>query len=75
MTQRGFFEPSLAGVNAMLDRQLELAESKQLRRVQIVILTGGFGQSPSLRSYIQAYLNGCKNIKDWEIDLVVPQSP
>lgn len=70
---REFFEPPLAGVKAMLERQLELVESKQ-HRVQKVILTGGFGQSPSLRSYLQAYLKGRRNIKDWGIDLVVPQS-
>jgi actin-related protein len=71
---KGFFENSLAGVKVVLENQLELAESQQ-HRVQKVILTGGFGQSPSLRSYLRKYLQERRNIKDWEIDLVVPRNP
>jgi actin-related protein len=68
------FEPSLLGVKEVLESQLEIAESKQ-HQVEKVILTGGFGQSPSLQSYLKTYLRERRNIKDWEIDLIVPENP
>lgn len=71
---RKFFEESLLGVREVLESQLELAESGE-HRVQKVILTGGFGQSPSLQSYLRMYLEGRRNIKDRKIDLIVPTSP
>ncbi|KAF2124677.1 hypothetical protein P153DRAFT_325969 [Dothidotthia symphoricarpi CBS 119687] len=73
-TMSGFFEDSLAGVKEVLENQLELAESKN-HRVEKIILTGGFSQSPSLQSYLRTYLAGRMNIRGWKIDLIVPQNP
>lgn len=73
-TIRGLFEPSLEGVKDVLENQLELAESQGFG-VQKVILTGGFGQSPSLRSYLETYLSKRMNINGWKMDLVVPRNP
>ncbi|KAF2181387.1 Hsp70 family protein-like protein [Zopfia rhizophila CBS 207.26] len=73
-TMREFFEESLEGVKDVLENQLELAESEG-HRVQKVILTGGFGQSPSLQSHLRAYLKGRMNINGWEMDLIVPKNP
>jgi actin-related protein len=70
---RKFFEESLAGVKDVLQNQLELAESRN-HRVQKVILTGGFGQSPSLQSYLRTYLRA-RAADDRETELVVPTSP
>lgn len=58
----------------VLENQLELAESEGYR-VQKVVLTGGFGQSPSLKSYLKTYLKGRMNINGWEMDLIVPKNP
>lgn len=69
-----FFLPSLEGVKHVLKNQLDLAESKGYR-IEKVILTGGFGQSPSLQSYLRNYLEGRKNIQGWDIELIVPQNP
>lgn len=73
-TVREFFEGSLEGVKDVLENQLELAQSEGYR-VQKVILTGGFGQSPSLQSHLRTYLKGRMNINGWEIDLIVPKNP
>ncbi|KAF2624064.1 hypothetical protein BU25DRAFT_348820 [Macroventuria anomochaeta] len=73
-TMKNFFEPSLAGAKEVLENQLDLAENKD-RRVEKVILTGGFGQSPSLQSYLRKYLAERTNAKGRNIDLVVPQNP
>jgi actin-related protein len=68
------FEDSLLGVKGVLENQLEIAESKQYQ-VEKVILTGGFGQSPSLQSYLRTYLEERKDKGDWEIELIVPENP
>ncbi|KAF2707547.1 Hsp70 family protein-like protein [Pleomassaria siparia CBS 279.74] len=73
-TVRELFEDSLQGVERVLQSQLELAES-QGHRVQKVILTGGFGQSPSLQSHLRTYLKKRRNINGWEMDLIVPRNP
>ncbi|KAH7385873.1 hypothetical protein BKA66DRAFT_548581 [Pyrenochaeta sp. MPI-SDFR-AT-0127] len=73
-TMKKFFEYSLQGVRSVLESQLDLAESQGCQ-VQKVILTGGFGQSPSLQSSLRTYLERRKNIRDWEIDLIVPNNP
>ena len=72
-TMRRFFEPSLLGAKQVLENQLDLAENKN-RRVERVILTGGFGQSPSLRSYLKAYLAERADLKGGSIDLIAPQN-
>ena len=71
---RRFFEPSLLGAKQVLENQLDLAENKH-RRVDRVILTGGFGQSPSLRSYLRTYLAERTNLRRASIDLIAPQNP
>jgi actin-related protein len=71
---KNFFQESLAGTKQVLENQLELAENKN-ERVEKVILTGGFGQSPSLQSYLRAYLKGRTDSKGHNIDLIVPRSP
>lgn len=58
----------------VLENQLELAANQKCR-VQKVILTGGFGQSPSLQSYLRRYLEERMTINHQEIDLVVPKNP
>lgn len=69
-----FFEDSLLGSIGVLESQLDLAGSQGCQ-VEKVILTGGFGQSPSLQSSIREYLKSRKNIRDWEIELIVPMNP
>lgn len=71
---RELFEDSLEGVKGVLKNQLELAHS-QGYRVRKVILTGGFGQSPSLQSRLRSYLTERMSIDNWEIDLIVPRNP
>jgi len=71
---RNFFEPSLLGARKLLENQLDLAENRN-HRVERVILTGGFGQSPSLKNYLRAYLTARSKIKGGEIGLIVPQDP
>jgi actin-related protein len=58
----------------VLENQLELAENKN-RRVEKVILTGGFGQSPSLQSHLRTYLAKRSESKKRKIALVVPRNP
>jgi actin-related protein len=71
---RNFFQPSLLCAKEVLENQLELAENKN-RWVEKVILTGGFGQSPSLQSYLRTYLAERSDTKGRKIDLVIPRSP
>jgi actin-related protein len=71
---RDFFQPSLEGVKRVLENQLELAENKN-HRVEKVILTGGFGQSPSLQSYLKDFLQGRTSTKGWAIELIAPTNP
>lgn len=58
----------------VLESQLDLAEYKD-RIVEKVILTGGFGQSPSLQGYLREYLAERAKLKGRRIDLVVPKNP
>jgi actin-related protein len=71
---RKFFQPSLDCAKDVLKNQLELAENKN-RRVEKVIVTGGFGQSPSLQSHLRTYLAKRSDSKRKKIDLIVPRSP
>jgi hypothetical protein len=71
---RKFFQPSLDCAKGVLENQLDLAENKN-RRVGKVILTGGFGQSPSLQSHLRTYLAKRSEPNQTNITLVVPQSP
>lgn len=71
---KNIFQPSLIGAKEVLKNQLELAEAKG-QLVEKVILTGGFGQSPSLQSYLRTYLSNQKDSEEQSIDLIVPQCP
>ena len=71
---RRFFEPSLLGTKQVLENQLDLAENKN-RRVEQVFLTGGFGQSPSLRGYLRNYLADRTDLKGGSIKLIAPRNP
>lgn len=71
---RNFFEPSLLGARKVLENQLDLAENRN-HRVERVILTGGFGQSPSLQKSLRAYLAERSKIKGGEIGMIVPKNP
>ncbi|KAL1794641.1 hypothetical protein ACET3X_006457 [Alternaria dauci] len=73
-TMKRFFQPSLVAAKEVLENQLELAENKN-RWVEKVILTGGFGQSPSLQSYLRNYLAERSESRGRDIDLVVPRNP
>ncbi|KAF1949105.1 hypothetical protein CC80DRAFT_497783 [Byssothecium circinans] len=70
------FHKSLAGARSVLDDQLQLAKSYQ-NEVQKVILTGGFGQSRALQSYLKSYLRKEKsyNLAGTRIDLIIPDNP
>lgn len=69
----GFFRWSLVGVKEVLQNQLDLASSGNFK-VEKIILTGGFGQSPSLQSYLRLYLKRQTNIRNREIELIVPEN-
>lgn len=69
---KSFFEDSWEGVKKVLVNQLELAESRG-HCVQKIVLTGGFGQSPSLKSYLKKYLQERRNIENEHIELIVPR--
>ncbi|KAF1849715.1 uncharacterized protein K460DRAFT_360566 [Cucurbitaria berberidis CBS 394.84] len=73
-TVRRLFKDSLEGVTDVLDNQLELAESLG-HRVSKVIVTGGFGQSPSLQSHLKPYLEGRMMVTNRRMDLIVPNNP
>lgn len=63
------FKDSLDGVTEVLKEQLEAAKHAKCC-VQKVILTGGFGQSPSLRSHLRKELIKLKNFNNEKIELV-----
>ncbi|PVI00853.1 hypothetical protein DM02DRAFT_671732 [Periconia macrospinosa] len=63
------FQDSLDGVTEVVDKQLASAEKANCC-VQKVILTGGFGQSPSLRSHLKKHLSGRENIRNGKIEFV-----
>lgn len=71
---KNIFLPSLDCAEKVLENQLELAENKH-RRVEKVILTGGFGQSPSLQSHLRTYLAKRSESKKTKIALIVPTNP
>jgi hypothetical protein len=71
---RKIFRPSLEGARQVLENQLDLAEDQD-RHVKKVVLTGGFGQSPSLQNYLQAYLAKRESQKQRNIELIVPNNP
>ncbi|KAF3049353.1 hypothetical protein E8E11_004565 [Didymella keratinophila] len=73
-TVKQFFGPSMEKAKEVLEGQLDLAEYKN-QIVEKVILTGGFGQSPSLQSYLREYLVERERIKGRHIDLIVPKNP
>lgn len=73
-TMRKIFRPSLEGARQVLENQLDLAEDQELY-VEKVILTGGFGQSPSLQNYLKAYLAKRESQKKRSVQLVVPKNP
>ncbi|CAI6338266.1 unnamed protein product [Periconia digitata] len=68
------FLDSLRGTRDILNNQLELAEGPE-RKVQKVILTGGFGQSPALRNYLRGKLEKYNRRKQATIELLYPKSP
>ncbi|KAH7378746.1 hypothetical protein BKA66DRAFT_610262 [Pyrenochaeta sp. MPI-SDFR-AT-0127] len=71
---RKIFRKSLDGVKDVLENQLALAESGR-HCVQKVILTGGFGQSPSLQSCLKKYLETRLNSDGREMELIIPRNP
>ena len=71
---RKIFRPSLEGARQVLENQLDLAEDQD-GHVKKVILTGGFGQSPSLQNYLQAYLTKRQSQKQRNVELIVPNNP
>jgi len=71
---KSFFQPSLDCAKDVLEEQLELAENKN-RQIEKVILTGGFGQSPSLQSHLRTYLAKRSESTERQIALVVARSP
>jgi actin-related protein len=68
------FRPSLEGARQVLENQLDLAEDQD-RLVQKVILTGGFGQSPSLQNHLRAYLAKRASQKGRSPALIIPKNP
>jgi actin-related protein len=69
-----FFAEPLKGVEEVLDSQLERAKDAG-HRVKKIILTGGFGQSPSLKSHLENYLNKKLYPIGGRPKLIVPSSP
>ncbi|ORY16547.1 Hsp70 family protein-like protein [Clohesyomyces aquaticus] len=69
-----FHDPSLKGTKRMLKAQLELAKDRAYS-VSKVILTGGFGQSPSLQSYLHSCVRKERNFEEGEITLLTASSP
>ncbi|KAF2647604.1 hypothetical protein K491DRAFT_614350 [Lophiostoma macrostomum CBS 122681] len=61
----------LNGAKEALKDQLEKASAER-RSVNSVILTGGFGQSPALRSYLSQYLSEQKNFDRGGIKFTTP---
>lgn len=69
-----FYQPSLDKVEAVLASQLERAR-RAGHTVEKIILTGGFGQSPSLQSHLKQFLDGRTNIKGRQMEMIVPKNP
>ena len=68
---KDMFEPSLAGTQELLERQLGLAFEKGLT-VSKVIVVGGFGESPSLRSRLTKLVGSKRNVNGNIIDIIWP---
>ncbi|KAH7083967.1 hypothetical protein FB567DRAFT_581428 [Paraphoma chrysanthemicola] len=73
-TIKKFFAAPLRGVEEVLDSQLERAKNAGCR-VEKIILTGGFGQSPSLKSHLENYLAKKLYAIGDRPKLIVPRSP
>ncbi|KAH7067280.1 hypothetical protein BKA63DRAFT_521873 [Paraphoma chrysanthemicola] len=73
-TIKKFFAAPLKGVEEVLDSQLERAQNAGCR-VEKIILTGGFGQSPSLKSHLENYLAKKLYAIGDRPKLIVPRSP
>ena len=80
---------SLKGSRSVLEEQLEMAKVKehavQVRNTtsfltcsspgfQKVLLTGGFGQSPFLQSYLRRWLADQTNLAGQKISLIMPEA-
>ncbi|KAJ8062988.1 hypothetical protein OCU04_008233 [Sclerotinia nivalis] len=63
------FRPLLKRISALLENQIEQAVAKELV-VKKVFLVGGFGGSPSLRSYLKQWLQEKSEELDFNIELV-----
>ncbi|KAM0169736.1 hypothetical protein ACHAPF_009685 [Botrytis cinerea] len=68
------FDPLLERVSVLMKTQLDGAKEKGLT-VKKVILIGGFGESPSLRTYLKRQLAAIRNYHNDEIKLVFPLAP
>lgn len=68
------FLPSLKAVRRVTQNQLKLAKEAH-RHVEKIVLTGGFGQSPSLKSYLEVFLQDRAKISGLETHLIVPRNP
>jgi molecular chaperone DnaK (HSP70) len=62
------FKYCLRGVSDLMLQQLKAAKAKGVS-VERVILTGGFGDSPSLRNHLKKILRKERNLLDLPIDL------
>lgn len=69
---RQIFEPSLVGTTKLLERQLQLAKERNLI-VNKLIVVGGFGESPSLRSRIRQILSTWRNCSGQSVDPIWPK--
>jgi hypothetical protein len=65
------FEPSLAETEGLLERQLDQALEKRVT-VSKVIVVGGFGESPSLRSRLTKLVDSKRNMAGSNIDIIWP---
>jgi molecular chaperone DnaK (HSP70) len=64
----GVFKDCLRGVSDLMLKQLNAAKAKGYS-VERVILTGGFGDSPSLRNHLKKILRKERNLLNRSIDL------
>ncbi|RFU27660.1 hypothetical protein B7463_g8656, partial [Scytalidium lignicola] len=64
----GVFKDCLRGVSDLMLKQLNAAKTKEVS-IERVILTGGFGDSPSLRNHLKKILRKERNFLDRPIDL------
>ncbi|KIM98784.1 hypothetical protein OIDMADRAFT_181289 [Oidiodendron maius Zn] len=67
----GVFKDCLRGVSALMLKQLNAAKANGVS-VERVILTGGFGDSPSLRNHLKKALRKERNFLDMPIELETP---